>query len=100
MPSDSSGCSRSRPSTVWAKPPSEREKAAEAEAAEAEAANGDAEESEEAEEEEEEEEEEGEEEEVMVGGVPKPFSHVTQDDIDHHMSEAEYQRYFELSRAE
>jgi hypothetical protein len=47
-----------------------------------------------------EEEEEGEEEEVMVGGVPKPFSHVTQDDIDQHMSEAEYQAYFELSRAE
>ena len=35
------------------------------------------------------------EEEVMVGGVPKPISEVTQEDIDR-MSDAEHKRYYEL----
>ena len=44
-------------------------------------------------------EEEGEEETVMVAGVPKPFSEVTEADMAR-MSDAEYQVYFELNNAE
>ena len=45
----------------------------------------------------EEEEEEGEEESVMVGGVSMAFSLVTEEHLGR-MSDAEYQRYFELAR--